>query len=247
MAKRTNNVHRELIAAAQNLRDQTSGLTFTEPVTHVYNPLQYAWDAHAAYIERANPDGIRTLFMGMNPGPWGMAQTGVPFGEINAVKSWIGINKPVGKPQIEHPKRVIEGFHCSRSEVSGRRLWGLFRDRFGQPAQFFQSHFVTNFCPLVFMEASARNRTPDKLPKEERGLLDRICLEHLTRVIEILKPEYLVGVGAYAEKQIQMATAAMETTINTTRILHPSPASPAANRDWQGTATKQLIEAGIWS
>ncbi len=247
MAKRTTNLHRKLIAAAQSLRDQTSELAFAEPVTHVYNPLVYAWDAHTAYLESANPNGITTLFMGMNPGPWGMAQTGVPFGEIDAVKTWLGIDKNVGKPPTEHPKRLIEGFKCSRSEVSGRRLWGLFRDRFGESDHFFQSHFVTNFCPLVFMEASARNRTPDKLPKEERLLLDRICLEHLTKVIEILKPEFLVGVGAYAEKQLQEATAAMKTTITTTRILHPSPASPAANRDWQGTATKQLVEAGIWS
>jgi len=41
----------------------------------------------------------------MNPGPWGMAQTGVPFGEINAVKDWLGINAEVDKPQKQHPKR----------------------------------------------------------------------------------------------------------------------------------------------
>jgi single-strand selective monofunctional uracil DNA glycosylase len=30
------------------------------------------------------------------------------------------------------------------------------------------------------------------------------------------------------------------------RILHPSPASPAANRGWSAAATEQLIAAGVW-
>ena len=238
--------HRELIAAAAKLSENVSKLHFDAPVSHIYNPLQYAWDAHVAYLCRSNPEGISSLFLGMNPGPWGMAQTGVPFGEIDAVKNWIGINVSVGQPENEHPKRQIEGFACKRSEVSGRRLWGLFQDRFVTAEKFFNDHFVANFCPLVFMEQTGRNRTPDKLGKSVREALDRYCSEHLTKMIKILKPQHLIGVGAYAEKQLNVATAALGIEINTTRILHPSPASPAANRDWQGTATKQLTQAGIW-
>lgn len=246
MAFRFGKLHRQLIQAASELRDNVSTLSFTPPVTHVYNPLQYAWDAHVAYLKKANPRGIRTLLMGMNPGPWGMAQTGVPFGEINFVRDWIGINESVAQPELEHPKRKIEGFACQRSEVSGRRFWGLFQEKFEKCDLFFEDHFVANFCPLVFMEETGRNRTPDKLPKVEKEALDQFCQEHLTRIIEILEPEFLVGVGAYAEKQFEHATETLKCSIATSRILHPSPASPAANRDWPGTATQQLTEAGIW-
>jgi len=246
MALGTSKQHQELIAAAADLRDKMSELSFSAPVTHVYNPLDYAWDAHVAYLKRSRPRRVSSLFLGMNPGPWGMAQTGVPFGEIEAVRCWLGIETDIGKPDHEHPKRPIEGFSCKRSEVSGRRLWGLFQERFADADEFFSEHFIANFCPLVFMEETGKNRTPDKLSKSERTTLDQHCTEHLSRVIQILKPKYLIGIGAYAEKQLTLAAKNISTAFTITRILHPSPASPAANRDWRGTATKQLTEAGIW-
>lgn len=231
------------IAAARRLSQSVGRLRFAAPVTHVYNPLEYAWSAHEQYLRRMNPRRTRVLFLGMNPGPWGMAQTGVPFGQIAAVRDWLGIDAAIGKPQIEHPKRTVEGLACRRSEVSGERLWGLFQSRFSTPAAFFQEHFVANYCPLVFMEQSARNRTPDKLPAEERAALDAACDAHLGAVIEALDPEWLVGVGAYAEARLKPLAGPSRRVM---RILHPSPASPAANRGWAALATAQLVDAGVW-
>ncbi len=247
MAKKKPSLHAQLIAAARQLRDDVDSLSFAEPVTHVYNPLRYAWKAHQAYIEKVNEKGVKVMFLGMNPGPWGMTQTGVPFGEIESVKNWIGIHAPIDRPEHEHPKRPIQGFECPKSEVSGRRLWGLFRERFKTADLFFKDHFVVNYCPLVFMEESARNRTPDKLPAAERQLLDNICDAHLQRLIKLLNPAHVVGVGAYAESCLKRSMEAIDCEAQLSRILHPSPASPAANRDWAGTASKQMKEAGIWA
>ena len=238
-------IHAELITAARRLAAAVDQLSFAAPVTHVYNPLRYAWKSHQAYLRRAGSGG-GVVFLGMNPGPWGMAQTGVPFGEITAVRDWIGINEPVDRPDREHPKRPIEGFNCTRSEVSGRRLWGLFQQRFGTPDTFFDEHFVTNYCPLVFMESSARNRTPDKLPVSERTPLVAACDQHLQAVLRALRPRHLVAVGAYAQQCLQRVLATDSCDARLSRILHPSPASPAANKDWAGTVTQQLIEAGVW-
>lgn len=235
-----------LIRTAKRLRQQVDKLSFGEPVTHVYNPLRYAWKSHQAYLSLVDGLSPRTLLLGMNPGPWGMAQTGIPFGEIAAARDWMGIDQPVGSPDDPHPKRPIEGFACSRSEVSGRRLWGLFQDRYGSPHKFFQHHFVVNYCPLVFMEASGKNRTPDKLPAAEREALCKICDQHLAAVIDAVQPTQLVGVGAYAEKCLARVMSEHSIDAVLSRILHPSPASPAANRDWAGTVTRQLIDAGIW-
>jgi single-strand selective monofunctional uracil DNA glycosylase len=244
------NVHQSpshrLIEAAAKLRDAVDALSFAEPVAHVYNPLRYAWESHRRYLQLVPDHGVRALLLGMNPGPWGMAQTGVPFGEVEAVRDWIGIELPVDRPPLEHPKRPVEGFQCSRSEVSGRRLWGLFRDRFQTPDRFFAEHFVANYCPLVFMEDSARNRTPDKLPAAERAALDTVCDQHLAEVIQALQPQYLVGVGAYAEDCLKRVMTQIDYDAHLSRILHPSPASPAANKDWAGKATEQLQQAGVW-
>lgn len=231
-------------AAAKRLAEQVETLRFSLPVTHVYNPLNYAWEAHSQYLARLAPGGCRVLFLGMNPGPWGMAQTGVPFGQVAAVRDWLRIDAAIRKPNNEHPRRPVEGLECGRSEVSGERLWGLMRSRFATPSAFFAEHFIANYCPLVFMEQSGRNRTPDKLLAEERKPLDTICDEHLYAMLQTLRPQWAVGVGAYAETCLRRVAGQSDVQIG--RILHPSPASPQANRGWAETATRQMIEAGIW-
>ncbi|MGV3485413.1 MAG: uracil-DNA glycosylase family protein [Planctomycetaceae bacterium] len=241
--------HAKLLDASRRLSRRVDAMSFGPPVTHVYNPLAYAWKPHREYLSRCRVDSTEVLFLGMNPGPWGMAQTGVPFGQVNAVRDWMQIEEAVAGPADQHPKRPIEGFTCKRSEVSGERLWGLFRSRFGTPAAFFEQHFVTNYCPLVFMEASGKNRTPDKLSAAEMKSLQSACDDHLQTVIELLRPKFLVGVGAYAEACLKRVVGAMQSSLQDTavlRILHPSPASPAANRNWAQIATSQLTAAGVW-
>jgi len=230
--------------ASQCLSKEVSALQFGEPTAYVYNPLKYAWNIHQVYLELAGKTKKKVVFLGMNPGPFGMAQTGVPFGEIPAVRDWMGLQGEVSKPIPEHPKRPVQGLACTKSEVSGRRLWGLFAERFVSVRAFFQDHFVANYCPLVFMEESGRNRTPDKLPAEERAGLEASCDRHLRKVVEILQPEWLVGVGGFAKKRAELALEGMNVKIGT--ILHPSPASPAANRGWAEAATKQMLTQQIW-
>ena len=233
-----------MTAAARELSGAVSALRFGEPVTHVYNPLDYAWGAHEQYLNLAATGKKKVVFLGMNPGPFGMAQTGVPFGEIAAVRDWIGIDAPISKPKNEHPKRPVDGLACNRSEVSGRRLWGLFAERFDSAEVFFTDHFIANHCPLVFMEETGRNRTPDKLPAAEADPLMAVCDSHIRDVVQILKPEWVVAVGGFAEKRAETALDGLKVRIG--KILHPSPASPAANRGWAEQATKQMNEHGIW-
>ena len=199
---------------------------------------------HEQWLRRFGSGPKRVLFLGMNPGPFGMAQTGVPFGEVTAVRDWLGLNAPVGKPAREHPKRPVQGLACPRSEVSGRRLWGLFAERFGIPERFFAGHFVLNFCPLAFLSESGGNVTPDKLPADETARLFVACDAHLRSVVALAQAEWVIEVGAFARDRAMAALADMPVRIGV--VLHPSPASPAANRDWAGQATRQLHEQGVW-
>lgn len=233
-----------LIESAKRLRDAVDRMVFFEPVTDIYNPLNYAWEAHEMYLRMYGGGPKRVIFLGMNPGPWGMAQTGVPFGEVALVRDWVGVNAPIGRPLKEHVKRPIEGFNCKRSEVSGRRLWGLFKERFGEAKVFFKEHFVANYCPLVFMESTGRNRTPEKLPGKESVELYEVCDRHLREAVELLSVDWVIGVGGFAEKRAQFALKGMNVKIG--HILHPSPASPSANQNWGEKATRQLIDLGIW-
>ncbi|MFZ2855726.1 MAG: uracil-DNA glycosylase family protein [Rhodocyclaceae bacterium] len=233
-----------LIEAARALSRAVGQLDFSSPVSHVYNPLDYAWAPHEAYLRRYGERRRKVVLLGMNPGPFGMVQCGVPFGEIAAVRDWMKIEAPVGKPVPENPKRPIEGFACERSEVSGKRLWGLFQQRFGSAEAFFAEHFVANYCPLAFFD-QGRNLTPDKLPTGESAPLYAACNRHLQSLVETLQPEWVIGIGAFAEARAAEALAGRSVKIG--RILHPSPASPAANRGWAEAATRQLTALGVWS
>jgi single-strand selective monofunctional uracil DNA glycosylase len=232
-----------LLRAAQRLRNRLERLKFSAPVTHVYNPLAYAWSPYEAYLRKFARKPKRVIFLGMNPGPFGMVQTGIPFGEIAVVRDWLQLSGDVGKPPTEHARRPVLGFDCKRSEVSGRRLWGLFSTRYQDPARFFRDHFVLNYCPLAFLESSGCNRTPDKLPAAEKALLFAACDDHLGECIALLKPEWLVGVGDFA---FNRAAQLFQGSLRVGRIAHPSPANPAANRDWAGLVTQQLENLGVW-
>ncbi|MGA0845152.1 MAG: uracil-DNA glycosylase family protein, partial [Luteolibacter sp.] len=227
-----------IIDSTLRLRKKLAHLQFSPPVAWVYRPLEYAWQPHRQYLERYGKGKKSVLFLGMNPGPFGMAQSGIPFGEIAAVRDWMKIEASVDKPANEHPKRPIDGFGCQRSEVSGRRLWGLFANRFPAAENFFQNHFVLNFCPLVWMSESGANLTPDKLPSSEMAPVEEACLLHLSEVIDAMRPKFLVGIGAFAEMRLTRALALSGHRGIVGRILHPSPASPAATRGWAEAASR---------
>jgi len=233
-----------LILSAETLRAAVNRLKFAPPVAYVYNPLEYAWAAHKMYLRRYGNSRKKVLFLGMNPGPFGMVQTGIPFGQVAAVRDWLGIVAKIGSPGNVHAKRLVTGFACKRSEVSGERLWGLFAQRFGTAEKFFQDHFVLNYCPLAFMEESGRNRTPDKLPPAERNALFAECDQHLRDAVKVLEPDWLIGIGDFAAARAQKVFEGESVKIG--KILHPSPACPASNTDWRGKATMQLRQLGVW-
>jgi single-strand selective monofunctional uracil DNA glycosylase len=235
----------QVAAAARDLAREIAPLRFGPPVACVYNPLDYARRSHARYVASYAGSRKRVIFLGMNPGPFGMAQTGVPFGEVGHVRDWLGIETPVGSPPNPHPKRPIEGFACPRSEVSGARLWGAVAAHWGSPERFFARHYVANYCPLLFLEASGRNRTPDHLPQREQAELFTACDRHLARLVDALAPEWVIGVGAFAAGRAQAALGASGPRIG--RITHPSPANPRAARDWAGTAARELAALGLCS
>ena len=230
-----------IVRIARALSRELAALHPPASLAFTYDPIEYAWSAHRAYclMAHARP---RALFVGMNPGPFGMAQTGVPFGEVAAVQGFLGIDERITPPAKQHPRRPIEGFSCRRSEVSGRRFWGLMRDAFGTRATFFQSAFVWNWCPLAFLSSSGANVTPDKLPASVRGAIEAACDCALVRIVRALEPRMVIGVGGFARDRAIGALPA-GTAVHT--VLHPSPASPAANRGWERQARAQLLACGF--
>lgn len=245
-----------LIQVSRKLAQAVDDLPLRDAVPYVYNPLFYARVPHEQYLEKWGQAPKRALLLGMNPGPFGMAQTGVPFGDVAMVRDFVGVEGPVERPRHEHAQRPIEGFACPRREISGTRLWGWARDRFGTAQAFFADFFVVNYCPLVFMEESGKNLTPDKLPKSLTTGLFAACDAALRAQIELLAPDWVIGVGGFAERRAREVVGVPATRGKRSRapdptkpkvdvILHPSPASPLANRGWAEQVDAKLRTLGL--
>jgi len=228
---------------ARRLGRAVAPLVFGPPVAYVYNPLVYARAPHEAYLARWGAGRRDVLLVGMNPGPFGMAQTGVPFGDVAMVREFLGIEAPVQAPARMHPKRPVLGFACPRREVSGSRFWGWARERFGTARRFFAHCFVWNYCPLMFLAASGANITPDRLPAREAQPLEAACDEALRAVVQAHRPRTVLGIGRYAERRAAIALAGLPLCV--AGMPHPSPANPAANRDWSELADRALAAAGL--
>ncbi|TRZ11604.1 hypothetical protein HGM15179_015511 [Zosterops borbonicus] len=254
------------------------------PVAVVYAPLEYAWEPHQSFVRRylrgprpvlflgmnPGPFGMaqtgvgtgtghrdtRGLFLGMNPGPFGMAQTGVgtgdralrvPFGEARHVREWLRVGGSVLKPPQEHPKRPVLGLSCPRSEISGRRFWGLVRSLCPAPRSFFRRCFVHNLCPLLFLAPSGRNVAPPELRPPLRRRLLALCGDALVAAVVALRVALVVALGRVAEQGARRALRAAGLAVRVTGIPHPSPRNPRANRGWETQARARLEEEGVLS
>ena len=237
-----------MIEASSTLRDDVESfadsLVKEGSVDVVYNPLAYAWEPHRAYLESAAGGGAKTLLLGMNPGPHGMGQMGIPFAATSVVRDLLKITDlEVGQPRNPHPKRPVSGLDWPKEEVSGTRLWGLLADEYGDAGSIFKSVFLLNHCPLMLFSGDrATNITPDKIAgPTTRKLLER-CDQHLREVVGIMQIERVIGVGRYSEKRAYNALSSIGVEVTT--CWHPSPASPLANRnggaDWRANVRAVL-------
>ena len=139
------------------------------------------------------------LFVGMNPGPFGMAQNGVPFGDTAMVRDWLGIEAPVERPRREHPKRPVLGLRMTRGEVSGARLWGWARGAFRDSGAILPARLRVELLPTFLhggerAERHPRQAAPRRARAPVRGL--RRCTRRGRSPTS--GPVIVVGIGAFA-------------------------------------------------
>ena len=235
-----------LIAARDLLCNRCDRLSpdLPSPVAHALNPLAYARAPNGEYIRRYCGLGSHTILLGMNPGPWGMGQTGVPFGDVTQVRELLGIHAlPVDQPPNQHPNRPIHGLDCPRGEVSGTRLWGALAGIFGSADEIHQQLFIVNHCPLLLYNADGQNITPDKLRGPVADELMAACDEHLLSIADALQTSRVIGIGRYAEKRATVLFQGTDIAVDS--IPHPSPANPLANRkkgsEWRAIVRQKLL------
>ncbi|XP_022186401.2 single-strand selective monofunctional uracil DNA glycosylase isoform X2 [Nilaparvata lugens] len=228
------------------LTDFNTTLLLRSTVEYIYNPLEYAYDVHKNFVHKYCSSSKKILFLGMNPGPWGMMQTGVPFGDVISVKKWLKITGVIRKPLKEHRLRPVSGFDCKRIEVSGKRFWAFAQQlSHGNPALFFSNCFVHNYFPLVLMTESGKNVTPADLKPAEKKELESVCDESLCSVIDLLQIEVIIAIGRYTEKRVNAALKKTPKNVHVVYIMHPSPRNPKSNQEWMPNVINCLSENGL--
>lgn len=232
----------KLLQYATALNEKLRKLSFNSPVQYVYNPVEYAYDMHAAFIKRYCQSEKKILLLGMNPGPWGMVQTGIPFGEINMVKEWYQIEAKINKPAIECPQREVMGLDCHRSEISGKRLYEYFKKVSHTPDNFFKNTYLYNYCPLALLQRGGNNFTPSSLKGAIKKELEEYCNDSLLQVLELLKTEIIIALGVYTKKQADLILKV--NCIDHIQVIcmpHPSPRAKG-NENWSEKA-QHVLEA----
>lgn len=237
------------LESTERLNERLDDFTFENKVDTYYNPLSYALPVHREYLEKYASSTKKGFFLGMNPGPWGMAQTGIPFTDPHIARDWMELPEhPVGTPADERSDRPVEGWSSDRKEASGQRLHGYFRNLYGSLDDFFEIGFVVNYCPLVLFSEEGTNLTPEDLLKADREPLFEACDPYLEELLDFLEPDVLVGVGRFAQRRLADVRDLEQEDV--AYLPHPSPASPIATRDggdyWRGLVREVLVDTGLY-
>jgi len=220
-----------LVRVAEELRDAVDKLGPCG-AAYAYDPLAYAWEPHERYLRKYGAKMGRAVFIGMNPGPWGMAQTGVPFADVAWAHGWMGITGRVNAPPHVHPKRPVLGFDSTRSDPSGSKFYGWAKRRFGTADKFFERSFVTNYCPIMFLDEAGRNVPLPALRKAETPALFAACDAHIAAALDTLAPRVVLPMGAFVEAQVRRIAAERGLRFSIRGVRHPSPVNPANNAGW---------------
>ena len=238
----------KIIKSSANLRNKATelGKKLTKDCSNIewaYNPLDYAWDIHKKYIELYGGLGAKTVILGMNPGH-GMGNTGIPFGCPEQVNKYLKIKDiKIKKLEKMHPKRIVNGLECDKPEISGRRIWGLVKDIYGQPRNAFSKIYVINHFPLWMFDKKGRNITPDKLPIVASKTMLEQCDSTVLEIINALEANKVIAVGNYAEKRIKKIISKKNIpNLQIKKIPHPSPANPFSNKE-KGAIWRKMVTA----
>jgi len=237
------------IKRTSELRESADHVQIKEKLSWSYNPLEYAWPVHREYLRRFGGESNRVVFLGMNPGPWGMGQTGVPFGDPYIVRDWMkmGDDFEIEQPDNMTEDRPVLGFQSDKKEGSGQRLFSYIRDQFGDLEKFFDNNFILNYCPLLMFTEEGNNLTPSDLLKDDRQRVYEVCDPYIWDMIGFYDPEVLVGIGKFATERLKDVFDGGDREI--VRIPHPSPASPIATRDggqyWIDLVTDRLRKVDV--
>jgi single-strand selective monofunctional uracil DNA glycosylase len=202
----------------------------------VLDPGRYGERWHHRF-RRCYPVGPRPLLVfGLNPGPYGMAQTGVPFTDLKRLefhlpRLWrelLAAREPVALPGLAPPS--LRPFLTRTFESSSVRVYKFLERAFGSAEQAFRRVAFVNPCPLLFIDrATGENRTPADLPRAAPRLMREFDALRRTTVLEAVSELEARGAVLLGKDVARAAAPALRAALPADSVLeweHPARAVP---------------------
>ncbi len=228
----------------------------------IWNPGLYGETWHARFRRLYRPGQHPLVVFGLNPGPYGMAQTGIPFTDIRRLVSALpdlAAELRGRGERVEPPGLAPPGLrpYLSRSfESSAVRVYRFLKKGWGGAERGWTEVVVANPCTLLFIDpAEGKNRTPADLARaarlrgsgrdQVRELVEsfgRIRIRCAVESIEALSPRGAILLG----KDVQAALGpALRRILGEARVIpweHPARAVPES---WASGLLSALRRRGL--
>jgi len=171
----------------------------------VWNPALYALDIYQEYLTKFPPEPGAILALGLNPGPYGMAQTGIPFTDCRTASGALGMEMTIpGKA----PDDLISRLKKANGKWRGtyeRSSLGMYRFlilAWGDIKTAYRNWFVGNPCPLLFLDPERWNVTPADPRLRRMKEVGELRQRAVIGFSEILNPRGIVCFGKDVAKAV---------------------------------------------
>jgi single-strand selective monofunctional uracil DNA glycosylase len=211
----------------------------------IWNPGLYAASWHALFRKEYPASAGCILVFGLNPGPYGMAQTGIPFTDLKRLREHLprlakGLERRgCSLAGVGLAPRSLRPYLSRTFESSAVRVYRFLSRGWGSAEDGWRSVVVANPCSLLFMDAAGENRTPADLVgavsrrtgslvaarrlRERCNALRRLAAREAVRV---LSPRGVVLLGKDAQRAMQTGIAPLLGPDSILGWEHPARAVP---------------------
>jgi single-strand selective monofunctional uracil DNA glycosylase len=199
----------------------------------VLDPSRYGERWHAPFRRLYPPRARPLLVFGLNPGPYGMAQTGIPFTDLKRLAQ--GLPRLAAELARSGERLSLPGlapsslqpFLTRTFESSSVRVHRFLRLAHGSAERAFREVVFVNPCPLLFIDrALGENRTPADLPRALRAGVDEARVEVVSVAVARLRARGAIVLGRDAAAALSVPLRARLGERAVVEWEHPARAVP---------------------
>ena len=207
----------------------------------VWNPQLYGLPLYRRFATEHLPTSRGAIVaLGLNPGKYGMSQTGIPFTDVTrAARVGIAIEPPGLAPASLRP--FLKSYRVERSSAS---VYNLLDALWGGPAEGWRRLWAVAPCGLLFLEPDGTNVTPADARLARRDDVRELRLRVIRESVEAARPRGVLLLGQDVARVAADALGDVETLV----VDHPVARGPGRRGPaWWAGVVAQAVRARGWA